>query len=75
MEYSQGEMRMLSIAIIVILLSAFAIVAFALGSMAIFYLLAIIAIVMGFYLAYYASIESKAEQKAGAKKEKGKRRV
>ncbi|MEM3781589.1 MAG: hypothetical protein QXT43_01325 [Candidatus Micrarchaeaceae archaeon] len=47
-----------------VLLSVFAIVAFALGSAALFYLLAILAIAIGLYLAYAASAESGAKSKA-----------
>jgi len=68
---SSSEARNMAIAILVLVLSIFAIAAFALSSMALFYLLAVVAIAMGFYMAYSVSRESKSVQQ---KAEKGKRR-
>ncbi|MEM3241187.1 MAG: hypothetical protein QXV13_01915 [Candidatus Micrarchaeaceae archaeon] len=64
---------MLSIAVLVVLLGIFAIVAFVLSSMALFYLLAVLAIAIGFYLAYAASAESRAEKQASASTGKKRR--
>ncbi len=60
--YSSSEVRSLSLAIVVVAVSIFAMIAFAMSSLALFYTLAVIAIALGFFMAYYISKESKAVQ-------------
>jgi len=51
--YSPSEVKALALAIVVIILGIFAIIAFAMSSLTAFYLLAIMAVAFGFYMAYY----------------------
>ncbi len=74
MAYTPAEMRNIGLSVGVLIVSALAITAFAYSAIALFYVLAVVAVALGFYMAYALSKESGQAQAAAQPTQKAKRR-
>ncbi len=74
MAYTPVEIKDMGISLSVIITSILAIVAFAYSATAVFYILAVVAVALGLYMAYALSKESTQQAAAQVAAQKGKRR-
>ncbi|MGC9157109.1 MAG: hypothetical protein ACP5GD_02920 [Candidatus Micrarchaeia archaeon] len=74
MAYTPTEMKNIGLSLSVLIASALAITAFAYSAIVLFYVLAVVAVALGFYMAYALSKESSQAQSATQPAQRAKRR-